>query len=72
MFVRMKTGARAGEVCEVEFAVGLDLVEARRAERVYFDDRAKQVQMLPPGPEVLDRAPAPATVPEKRSKKKRR
>ena len=41
MFVRTKTGARAGELQEMAYDVGRQLVDSGRAEEVFFDDRAK-------------------------------
>ena len=39
MFVRMKQGARAGEVQEVPFVTGKTLVDEDRAEQAFFDGR---------------------------------
>jgi len=49
MFVRMKTGRYAGEVREVEFTVGRDLVSLGRAERIDFSGA---VQYPPAPPEI--------------------
>jgi hypothetical protein len=48
MFVKLKTGARAGEVVEMKFADAQPLLEDGRAERVNYEQIAATVMVEAP------------------------
>lgn len=66
MYVRMKIGARKGEVVDVKHALGLELIRDEKAERVEFDPES------PAPPPALEIAVTPnvAASPKESSAKK--
>lgn len=76
MFVRMKIGARAGEVVEVAYAIGVDLVRDKKAEKVSFDPDspapppALELQATPNVAEIAQKSAAAQPETKKASHKK--
>jgi hypothetical protein len=54
MFVRMKVGRYAGDVREVGYMNGVDLVNAGFADRFHFDGRDNPAPSVVVGPSSID------------------
>lgn len=66
MYVRMKVGAYAGEIREVKYQIGVDLVRDGKAAQVSFDPEnpspppAVEIAITPDVAEMSKQAQAPA------------
>ena len=75
MYVRMKVGAYAGEIREVKYHVGVDLVRDGKAEKVSFDPEnpspppAVEIAITPDVAEMAKQVPAEKKPAPKKGKK---